>query len=514
MNNFLNKPWLVLSAGALIVGGIVFAQNFKPGSTVFAGNTAVMESAGLNTGVDMSALKHLDETFASLSEAASQAAVFITSDTSDANGNDAMKQLQGGKSGSGFIYRSNGWIVTNDHVVSGLDKVKVVLADGREMIGKVTHANDPQLDLAVVKVDADNLPSLDLGDSSKIRVGQFVLAVGAPFGLEDTVTIGHISALGRPGMIPDPQTGQYRAYSGLIQTDASVNPGNSGGPLITIDGDVVGVNSAINSPSGTNAGIAFAIPSNVVRVVADEMISTGKFDRGMMGVDPRDLKPFEKKKMNLPGGAFAKSIEANTPASQAGMKTGDIITKIDDLAISGEIDLRVAMYKHSPNETVTVTYLRDGRPQSASVKLNAPKFSTAPQQKQINPFADDQKPFLDIPDNPNAPESQDSQPKARGSKPVLGIGIQQINPTARQQFGLPEGVNGVVVTNVSEGSFAQKVNLAVGDVITAINNKPMNTVSDLTEAMASVQWGSQISVKFARFKNGGRSEYTVTVPFK
>src|SRR5262249_10924861 len=149
-------------------------------------------------------------------------------------------QLQGMKSGSGFVYRSDGWIVTNEHVVAGYDSVKVVLADGREVTGKVSHANDPQLDLAVVKVEDGNLPTLALADSSKVGVGQMALAIGAPFGLEDTVTIGHVSAIGRPGAIPDMSARTMRVYSGLIQTDASINPGNSGGPLINVDGDVIG----------------------------------------------------------------------------------------------------------------------------------------------------------------------------------------------------------------------------------------------------------------------------------
>ena len=221
MSNILNRPWLIVGASVLVVGGVVLAQNMKPGPAVFGGNVVQLKPAGLSTGVNISSLKQLDDTFSALSEAASQAAVYITTDTKDKSANDPMAMLQGGKSGSGFIYRSDGWIVTNDHVVAGSDKVKVVLADGRELIGKVTQANDQQLDLAVIKVDEKDLPTLAFADSSKIRVGQIAMAIGAPFGLEDTVTIGHISAMGRPGLIPDPSTGKVRAYSGLIQTDAA-----------------------------------------------------------------------------------------------------------------------------------------------------------------------------------------------------------------------------------------------------------------------------------------------------
>lgn len=514
MNNILNRPWLILGAGALVVGGVVMGQTFKGGQPIFGGNVVRLQPAGLSTGVSNNSLKQLDETFSALSEAASQAAVFITTDTKERDATDPMAQLQGYKSGSGFIYRSDGWIVTNDHVVDGSSTVKVVLADGRELIGKVTRANDPQLDLAVIKVDEKDLPSLAFADSSKIRVGQTVLAIGAPFGLEDTVTIGHISAMGRPGLIPDPNTGRVRAYSGLIQTDASINPGNSGGPLINVDGDVVGINSAINSPSGTNAGIAFAIPSNVVKVVADELIATGKFDRGMMGVEPRDLKPFEKKKMNLTGGAYATSVKESTPAGKAGIKGGDIITSIDNVPVTGEIDLRIAMYRHSPNQSVNVTYLRDGQAKSASVQLVAPpKEEPAAQpfrRQNQSPFGDITPPFNNGPTEGN-PGTE--QPKEQASKPRLGVMVQQIDATARKQYNLPAEASGVVVATVTDGSFASKVNLLPGDVVTSINGKPVSVVSDLTDAMAGVNWGDQVSIKFNRYKNG-KSEYTVTVPFK
>lgn len=515
MSNILNRPWLIVGASVLVVGGVVLAQNMKPGPAVFGGNVVQLKPAGLSTGVNISSLKQLDDTFSALSEAASQAAVYITTDTKDKSANDPMAMLQGGKSGSGFIYRSDGWIVTNDHVVAGSDKVKVVLADGRELIGKVTQANDQQLDLAVIKVDEKDLPTLAFADSSKIRVGQIAMAIGAPFGLEDTVTIGHISAMGRPGLIPDPSTGKVRAYSGLIQTDASINPGNSGGPLIDINGDVLGINSAINSSSGASAGIAFAIPSNVVKVVADELIATGKFDRGMMGVDPRDLKPFEKKKLNLNGGAYAKGIQEGTPASKSGIKQGDIITAIDNMPIAGEIDLRIAMYKHAPKQTVSVTYLHDGQTKTTNVTLEAPAVQPVqkmPQQQQ-NPFGNGEGDQLFGQPDQNGGQG-DGAPEAQSGKPRLGVTVQQIDGTARQQYSLPNDQNGVVVSSVADGSFASKVNLQSGDVILSINGKSVSTVTDLTDSMASVKWGDQVTLKFTRFANGKPTQFTVTVPFK
>ncbi len=512
MSSFMNRPWLILGAGALLVGGVVLGQSFRPGTSVLGSLMPVkLKTAGLSTGVDMSTLKQLDQTFSALSEAASQGVVFITSETDDKASNDPMAQLQGSKSGSGFVYRSDGWIVTNDHVVAGNDKVKVVLADGRELIGKVTHANDPQLDLAVVKVDQRDLPTLALANSGQVRVGQLALAIGAPFGLEDTVTIGHVSAVGRLGQIPDPSTGQVRVYSGLIQTDASINPGNSGGPLINVDGDVIGVNSAINSTNGSNAGIGFAIPSNVVKAVADKLIDTGKFDRGMLGVNPRDLKPFEKKDWHMDGGAYALSVEPGSPAYKAGLRDKDVITQIDKNPVTNEIDLRIAMYRHSPNETVNVTYVHDGQTKTASVKLAAPPKETqqTSPRGQVNPFGDVQ-PFFNQPDQ--APNDQPKSPHS--GKPRLGVMVQQLDGTLKKQFGIPAGVNGVVVTSVNDGSFASKVNMQVGDVLTEVNGKKISDVQDVMDSMSGVNWGDQVTVKFDRFRNGNSSAYTVTVPFE
>jgi len=513
MSNILNRPWLILGAGALVVGGVVLGQTIKSGQPILGGNNPVhLQAAGLNTGVDLTKIKELDATFVALSEAASQAVVFITAESPDKSPTDTMSQLQGSKSGSGFIYRSDGWIVTNDHVVAGFDKVKVVLADGRELTGKVTRANDSQLDLAMIKVDEKDLPALGLADSGSIRLGQMAMAIGAPFGLDDSVTFGHVSAMGRVGLIPDPSTGQSRAYSGLIQTDASINPGNSGGPLLDMNGDVIGVNSAINSSSGASAGIGFAIPSNIVRAVADELISTGKFDRGLMGVQPRDLKPFEKKKYNLTGGAFAQTVDQKFPAYKAGIREKDIITSVDNKPVTGEVDLRIVMYNHSPNQSVNVTYVRDGKTTTVPVKLEAP----APEPTQ--PLRNDRQvmPFGNAPDQFGQPfDRGQNQPDStpRMGKPKLGVLVQQIDATSRKQFNLPSDQNGVVVANVNDGSFASKVNLQPGDVILEINGKKVSTVDDLTLALSGTNWGDQVSLKFVRFKGGSRSEYTVTVPF-
>lgn len=513
MNNFLNRPWLIIGAGALLVGGFVAGQAIRNnGGTLAMQNPIRLNPAGLNTGVNLNNLKQLDETFAALAEAASQGVVFIMADNGK-DSNSATFALQGTKSGSGFIYRSDGWIVTNDHVVSGYDKVKVVLADGREVTGKVVSCNDPQLDLALIKVDESNLPSLAMADSSQIRLGQIAMAIGAPFGLDDSVTFGHISAMGRPGQIPDPSTGKIRVYSGLIQTDAAINPGNSGGPLLNVNGDVIGVNSAINSQSGSSAGIGFAIPANVVKAVADEMISTGKFDRGLMGVNPRDLKPFEKKKLNIDGGAYSAQVDTSTPAYKAGIREKDVITAIDGTPVKGEIDLRIAMYKLSPGQTVKVDYVRDGKTNTTSLKLEAPPKEVVQRMPQ-----NQENPFGNVPDgmfgNPEDNNNQQGDPSQPSVKPKLGVMVQQINETARTQFGLPSDASGVVITNITSGSLASKLNLNTGDVIQEINGKKISTVDDLTSAIAAISVGDQATIKFVRYKGNSKSSYTVSVPFR
>lgn len=514
MNNMLNRPWLVFGVGALVVGGVVAAQNFRPTTKLFGGSPIQLQPAGLNTGVDLSGLKQLDSTFSALAEAASQGVVFIAGEAVDKAQNDPMVALQGSKSGSGFIYRSDGWIVTNDHVVNGYDKVKVVLGDGREVTGKVTRANDPQLDLALVKVDERDLPALSLADSSKIRLGQIAMAIGAPFGLDDSVTFGHVSAMGRPGAIPDPSTGQVRVYSGLIQTDAAINPGNSGGPLLNINGEVIGVNSAINSQTGSNNGVGFAIPANIVRAVADELISSGKFDRGLLGVNPRDLKPFEKKQFNMQGGAYALAVESSTPAYKAGLREKDIVTAIDGQPVTGEIDLRVAMYRSSPGKTVQVTYVRNGKTNTANVTLSAPQIeaNTQPRMNRQEQFPTNPYGFF----NQDKDKKDDSSPSStpQSGKPRLGVMVQQVDANARKQFDLPSDLAGVVIATVNDGSFAAKVNLMPGDVMLELNGKRISTVDDVTAAMNGVDFGDQVTLKFVRFKNGARSEYTVTVPFK
>jgi serine protease Do len=434
-------------------------------------------------------LKALDQFYAELSEYASEAVVHVR-----AGGRDRSGMVQSGD-GSGFVLTEDGWIVTNDHVVSRSNEVTVVLADGRELPGKVHRTGDPNLDVAMVKVEAKNLPVLKFADSNTVKPGQIVIAVGSPFGLENTVTFGHVSAIGRLGQAGDGWS-EVRYYSGMIQTDASINPGNSGGPLINVNGEVIGVNTSIYSTSGASAGIGFAIPSNVVRAVANELSKTGKFDRGMLGLVPRDMKPFEVKERGVMG-AFVNQLAPGDAAEKAGIKVGDVIVGVDGEKVSNEIDLRVALYKRSPNDKVQVTYLRDGDQKTAQITLKAPEPVVAQNQRP-------QPQFREMPDFPQAPDFFNERPK-------LGVYLYDVDEATREQYGLPGGLEGAVIYRVAEDSLAEKAGLKTGDVIVAVNGTATKSGEAVVNAVSAAEVGKDLVIKYVRVEDGKAVERTARV---
>jgi serine protease Do len=418
--------------------------------------------------------------------------------------------------GTGFIYRNDGWIVTNDHVVGDRAEVNVTLQDGRKFTGKVTTAKDAQYDVAVVKIDATNLPTLNFADSDSIKPGQIAIAVGSPFGLESTVTIGHISAVGRGAQAVMSADGQ-RIYSGMIQTDAAINPGNSGGPLLDVDGDVVGINSMIYSssaamfgePSGS-VGIGFAITSKVAKTVADRLISTGKLERAFLGAKPDTLPPYRAKEMSLPGGAILTLDDSLqlSPARDAGLKSNDIVTKIDGELIKNELDVRTAMLKKSPGSTAVVTYIRDGKTMTTNVKLAiVPQEvrSSAPARRQKNNTFG-----LQMPDPSQGGDDVIPMPNQPGGV-KLGAGVNELDSQVRSQFKVPADIQGVVVMSLAEGSLAGRVGLEVGDVITSINGKPVSSVAAVREVMATIKPGQSFKVEAQRFVGGSRQSKTLMV---
>ena len=402
-------------------------------------------------------------------------------------------------------------------MVGGYDEVKVTTKDGRDYIGKVTRA--PDSDIAIVKIEAKELPTLALGDSSRVRTGQTVMAVGAPFGLEQSVTFGHVSALGRESSI------ENKMYPDLIQTDASINMGNSGGPLVNIDGQVIGVNTSILSPSGASAGIGFAIPSNQVRFIAEMLVNKGKVTRSMLGLIPTNLKDYQKKDMKLAGGALVDTVQSDGAAAAAGIKKGDVIVKVGTTPVTNQLDLRNAMLIYAPGTTVPVELVRDGVHKTLSVKLVAYKLPPAATREGSPNFSwpKDLDPFKDMPDLkgvphfkfPDEPKDDDSgsadKPKTGHAR--LGIQVGDATPDMRTQFNIPSDVDGAVVGDVQTGSVADKIGLQPGDVITGFAGKKVAKAQDLTDEMEKVKWGETRTVKFTRFTKDGRVSKEVTVRF-
>jgi serine protease Do len=290
----------------------------------------------------------------------------------------------------------------------------------------------------------------------------------------------------------------------VIQTDASINPGNSGGPLINVKGEVIGVNTSIYSTSGASAGIGFAIPANVVRTVSNELIKTGKFDRGLMGIEPRDLKPFEVKERNGLVGALVQRVVPGDGADKAGLKPGDVITKIDDEKITNEIDLRVALYKRAPSQKVDVTYVREGDERSATLTLKAPQVA---EKQQPQPQIDRNNPFREMPNFPEVPEFSNGRPK-------LGVYLYEVDETSREQYSLPNGLEGAVIYRISPGSIAEKSGFKPGDVITALGSNKVTSSEDVVNAMNGAEAGQEITVKYTRVVDGRAVERSVKVTLK
>ncbi len=349
--------------------------------------------------------------------------------------------------GSGFIVDKDGYIITNNHVVEGAQEIKVKLTDGREFGAKVI-GKDPKTDLALIKISSlfKDLPVLALGDSDKIRVGDWVIAVGNPFGLEHTVTQGIISATGRViGSGP---------YDNFLQTDAPINPGNSGGPLINVMGEVVGVNSAIIAGG---QGIGFAIPSNMAKSVSAQLKEKGKVTRGWIGVSIQSVSPEIAKAFGLKEekGALVADVVAGSPAEAAGIKRGDIIVSFDGKEIKNSTDLPVRVAETPLGKTVTVRVLREGKETDLSVKV-----SEMPEGK-----------FAAL---------------AGSRESSLGLAVKDITPELRRQLGIREK-SGIIVIDVASGSPAEDAGLQAGDVIKEVNRKPVKSVKDYVTLIAKAR---------------------------
>ncbi len=354
--------------------------------------------------------------------------------------------------GSGVIVSSDGYVLTNHHVVDGAIEIRVETTDNRTFVAKLVGSDRPS-DLAVLKIEARDLPVLTLGDSDKVRVGDIVLAVGNPLGIGQTVTAGIISAKGRATGLSD------GSFEDFLQTDASINRGNSGGALVNTSGELIGVNSQILSPSGGSIGIGFAIPSNMSRMVMDQLVKTGKVRRGMIGVTIQSITHDLAASLNLPAarGALVSSVSPNGPGEKAGIKSGDVIIAINDQTIIDSNTLRNIVASTTPGTSVSVTFLRDGREQKVNVIL------------------------AELP----AQQAQRSDDDGSGGSPSVGkfgLTLEPLTAELASRLGLSAADRGLVVTKVEPGGSGAEAGIREGDLIQEVNRQPVRTIADFTAA--------------------------------
>jgi len=363
-------------------------------------------------------------------------------------------------SGSGVIVSADGYILTNNHVVAEADEITVVAADGKSYEATVV-GTDYRTDLAVIKIEGKDFPAAELGDSSQLQVGEWVLAVCNPFELQNTVTAGIVSARGRSNV-------GLAEYEDFIQTDAAINPGNSGGPLVNLDGDVVGINTAIATRTGGNMGIGFAIPINMAKQVMEELIKSGKVTRGWLGVYIQPVTPALQKQFGLKSaaGALVADVNAGGPAEKAGLKRGDVIVRYQGEAVEDTNQLRNLVADTEIGTNAEVTVIRTGQEKKIRVKIGElPEEATAAGRRP-----------------------------GGGFEPDLGFEVENLTPALRRQLGLADDQEGVVVVNLRQVSDAYQQGLRQGDVIVEINRQEITDVGDFNPALSGLDAGDSVLV--------------------
>ena len=380
--------------------------------------------------------------------------------------------------GSGVIVTSDGTILTNNHVVEGATDIKVFLSDKREFQAKVI-GTDPKTDIAVLKIDATRLPTLPLGDSSQLQVGDLIFAIGDPFGVGETATMGIVSATGRGNL-------GIENYENFIQTDAAINPGNSGGAMIDIHGNLVGINTAIlshggNGGEGGNEGVGFAIPVSMAKPVMDQILTHGKVVRGYLGIHIQEVTPELATAFGLKqgGGVLVGDVAPNTPAANAGLKKGDVILQLNGETLNDSNQLRLQIAQFAPGTPVKLQVWRNGSTQDISLKLSELK---------------DQ-------------DEKESPAETTGTA-LEGVQVQEFTPEIGQQLNLPAGTHGVVVTSVDPSSPAAAAGIGQGDVIQEVNHKPISSTSEYQQALAGVNKTPVLLL----VNRGGVTRYVVVEP--
>jgi serine protease Do len=365
--------------------------------------------------------------------------------------------------GSGVILDSSGYIVTNNHVVEGASQITVTLSDRREFSAKII-GTDPKTDLAVIKIEAKDLPALKWAEYEKLQVGDLVLAIGSPFGLSSTVTLGIISALGRGNVgIAD--------YEDFIQTDAAINPGNSGGALVNVNGDLIGINTAIFSRTGGSEGIGFAIPSSIALDIVESLQKTGKVVRGWMGVAIQEITPALAKSFKLPEqrkGVLVSDVNENGPSYEAGIKRGDVVIAFNGKDVQSVSQLRNLVARTIVGKDAQVKILRDGKEQTLNVKVAERPSDEMLARKEPAP----KEPMETIkpPDNV-----------------LAALRIQALDPAMMSQMNIPAKTTGVVITSVEAGSSAEAAGLQRGDVIQEVNHEVVKSLDDYQKAAGKIK---------------------------
>lgn len=377
--------------------------------------------------------------------------------------------------GSGVIVSSDGYIITNNHVIEQAEEIKVTLYDKKSFKGKIV-GSDPKTDIAVIKINAGNLPTAAWADSDKLQVGEFVLAIGNPFGLSHSVTMGIISAVGRASVgITD--------YEDFIQTDAAINPGNSGGPLVNIKGEVIGINTAIFSKTGGYQGIGFSVPSNLVRSVMEDLIKYGKKTRGWLGVSIQRLTPELAEKFGIKDsdGALVGDVVKGSPAEKAGIMRGDIVLEYNGKKVKDADSLRNTVAQTKAGSQVNIKILRKGKEYTLIVTITeAPK---EPGEAKIESVPED----------------------ARRGEALAGLEVVELTKEIAQQLGLNRDEKGVVLLKVETGSAADEAKLRKGDVIQEIDTKKVTSINDFNKIAPTIKPGATVLLFINR---GGQKFYT------
>lgn len=371
--------------------------------------------------------------------------------------------------GSGFIIDADGTVVTNNHVVKDAKSVVVTLDDGTQLPAKVI-GRDPRTDIAVLKVDAKKpLPYIQLGNSRDVKPGEWVVAMGNPFGLGGSVTAGIVSAVSR-----DIGAGPYDQF---IQIDAPINQGNSGGPLFTQDGKVIGMNTAILSPSGGSVGIGFAVPSDMIRTVVAQLETSGHVTRGFIGVEAQKITPVTAKALGVPedSGALLAGVQPGTPAEKAGLQPGDVVQALNGMPIKNPRDLAVNVASIKPGEDAHLRVLHEGQSRDITVKVGQ------------------------LPDERVAANGSSSD---QANRPQIGLALAPLSPAVRSQLDVPDNVRGAVVEGVEPGSPAERAGLQPGDVIVGVGRQKVSSPAEAARAMREALGGENHAVALRIIRNG------------